>query len=91
MWVDEAETSINALTILEHGYPTDHYMGMPIYENTLIQSWPNNEEYEFKDFSYSDRGMAIYHGWLPMYAIAFSQWLMGIQPDHPEKEHASTV
>src|SRR6185312_6329022 len=28
-WVDEAESSINALTILTHGYPTDRYLGLP--------------------------------------------------------------
>ena len=35
LWVDEAdeaESSINALTILDHGYPTDRYLGLPLYE-----------------------------------------------------------
>src|SRR5687768_10414332 len=40
MWVDEAESSINAITILEHGLPVDHYLGTPIYENTLVEPWP---------------------------------------------------
>src|SRR5687767_666742 len=40
MWVDEAESSINALTILQHGVPVDHYLGIPIYENMLIEPWP---------------------------------------------------
>src|ERR1700722_16661554 len=70
--VDEAESSINALTILEHGVPVAYYLGLPIYENTLVQPWPENAEYEFKDSSYSDRGVAVYHGWLPLYAIAAS-------------------
>ena len=63
--VDEAESSINALTILEQGYPTDCYLGLPIYENVLLTPTPHDEEYEFKDSSYSDKGIAIYHGWLP--------------------------
>ena len=80
-WVDEAESSINALTILENGYPTDTYLGIPIYENTLIQPWPGNEEYEFRDLSYSDKHVAVYHGWLPLYAIAGSFALHGVAPD----------
>jgi hypothetical protein len=80
-WVDEAESSINALTILENGYPTDAYLGIPIYENTLIQPWPGNAEYEFRDLSYSDKHLAVYHGWLPLYAIAGSFALHGVDPD----------
>jgi hypothetical protein len=80
-WVDEAESSINALTIVENGYPTDTYLGNPIYENTLIQPWPMNAEYEFRDLSYSDKHVAVYHGWLPLYAIAGSFVLHGITPD----------
>ena len=44
LWVDEAESSINALTIHEHGVPADHYLDQPIYENTLITPWPESEE-----------------------------------------------
>lgn len=80
-WVDEAESSINALTILQSGYPTDHYLGIPIYENTLIKPWEGHAEYEFKDISYSDRGVATYHGWLPLYSIAASFALQQIRPD----------
>lgn len=80
-WVDEAESSINALTILQHGYPGDRYLGLPIYENTLVKPWPGNAEYEFKDSSYSDKGFATYHGWLPLYSIAASFALNGIAPD----------
>jgi hypothetical protein len=82
-WVDEAESSINALTILEKGYPSDTYLGQPIYENTLVQPWPESAEYEFRDVSYSDRGFAVYHGWLPLYLIAGSFKLYGVQPDQP--------
>jgi hypothetical protein len=81
---DEAESGINALTILQHGFPVDHYMGMPIYENTLVKPWPGNIEYEFRDSSYSDRGIAIYHGWLPLYAMAASFRFDGIRADAPE-------
>jgi hypothetical protein len=81
LWTDEAETSINALTILVEGVPTSRYLGLPIYENTLTQPWPEHAEYEFKDSSYSTRGLAIYHGWLPLYATAFSFWVHGVAPD----------
>lgn len=80
-WVDEAESSINALTILENGSPTDTYLGIPIYENTLIQPWPESAEYEFRDSSYSDNHLAVYHGWLPLYAIAGSFAINGVAPD----------
>ena len=36
---DEAESAINALTILQHGVPTDRYLDLPVYENTLTQPW----------------------------------------------------
>ncbi|HYZ84410.1 MAG TPA: hypothetical protein VE621_08405 [Bryobacteraceae bacterium] len=81
LWVDEAESSINALTILEHGVPTDSYLGLPIYENTHVWFWPESEEYEFRDVSYSDKHLAVYHGWLPLYSIAASFALHGIKPD----------
>jgi hypothetical protein len=80
--VDEAETGMNALTILEHGVPVDHYLGQPIFENTLLQPWPESREYEFKDSSYSSRGLAVYHGWLPLYATAASFALAGVRPDN---------
>jgi len=85
LWVDEAESGINALTILERGYPADHYLGVPIYENILLTTWPDSEEYEFKDASYSDRGMAIYHGWLPLYSIAAAYALSGIHSDRDDR------
>jgi hypothetical protein len=81
LFIDEGESSLNALSILEHGYPADRYLGLPMFENTLTEPWPENEEYEFRDTSYSSRGLAIYHGWLPLYAIAGSLWLHGIRPD----------
>lgn len=83
-WVDEAESSINALTILQHGYPTDSYLGIPIYENTHVWFWPENPEYEFRDVSYSENHFAVYHGWLPLYAIAASFALHGIEPDQAD-------
>lgn len=82
--IDEAESSINAMTILQRGYPTDEYLGLPIFENTLVRPWPaGHAEYEFKDISYSDRGAAVYHGWLPLYLVAGSYCLAGIEPDEP--------
>ena len=81
LWTDEAETAINALTILAEGVPAHQYLGQPIYENTLTEPWPEHPEYQFKDSSYSSRGLAIYHGWLPLYATALSFWLHGIEAD----------
>jgi len=92
LFIDEGESTLNALSILEHGYPADHYLGQPMFENTLTEPWPENQEYEFRDTSYSSRGMAIYHGWLPLYAIALSLALHGIRPDQvtdpPRVQHA---
>ena len=81
MWEDEAESSINAQSILLHGVPTDHFLGEPIYENIMVRLWPEHEEYEFKDLSYSDKGVAVYHGWLPLYSIAGSMKVFGQEPD----------
>ena len=86
--VDEAESTINALTILERGYPASQYLGLPLYENTLTEPWPDSAEYEFRDSSYSSRGFAVYHGWLPLYAIAASLAAFGIEPDLPAREPA---
>lgn len=80
MWCDEAESSINALTILEQGYPTSSYLGLPIFENILTEPWPGNPEYEFRDSSYSTTGVAVYHGWLPLYVIAGALKAAGIEP-----------
>jgi len=67
--------------------PTDSYMGLPIYENVLKHPWPDHPEYEFKDDSYSARGVAVYHGWLPLYSVAAAFNLAGIQPDPPGNTH----
>lgn len=83
-WVDEAESCINALTIHTHGVPVDHYLGLPIYENVYTRPWPENPEYEFRDTSYSHKGLAIYHGWLPLYSISASFAAAGIGPDTDE-------
>jgi len=85
LWCDEAESSINALTILDRGLPLNEYLGIPVYENTLTEPWDGHPEYEFRDSSYSPIGLAVYHGWLPLYSIAASQALFGLRPDHPEE------
>ncbi len=87
LFIDEGESCLNALSILEHGYPADRYLGLPMFENTLTVPWAESEEYEFRDSSYSRRGMAVYHGWLPLYAIAASLALHGIRPDTLEDPH----
>lgn len=81
LWVDEAESAINGLTILGTGLPKDTYLGLPIYENTLTEKWEGHPEYEFRDSSYSSSGVAVYHGWLPLYAIAAAQALFQMEPD----------
>lgn len=83
LWCDEAESSINALTVLDRGFPFNEYLGIPIYENTLTEPWDGHPEYEFRDSSYSPQGLAVYHAWLPIYAIAASQALFGLRADHP--------
>jgi hypothetical protein len=90
LWEDEAESSINGLSILQHGVPTESYLGLPIFENTLVRTWEGHPEYEFRDISYSDRGVAVYHGWLPLYAIATALRIAGIEPDQPERRTART-
>ncbi len=80
---DEGESAINALTILQTGLPRGVYLQMPIYENCLIEPWPQSDEYEFRDSSYSASGLAIYHGWLPLYSMAASMKAMGVKPDEP--------
>jgi 4-amino-4-deoxy-L-arabinose transferase-like glycosyltransferase len=81
---DESESSLNALTILRDGLPRDQYLGLLIYENCLTEPWPDHPEYEFRDSSYSrPRGLAIYHGWLPLYAMAGSFKAFGVAPDAP--------
>ena len=81
LWADEAESALNALTIVEHGVPGDRHLGLPLFENTMVRPWPESTEYEFRDLSYSDRGLAVYHGWLPLYAIAAAFRLAGVTPD----------
>ncbi len=85
LWVDEAESAINALTIVAEGVPGDRFLGQPLYENTLVRPWPDSSEYEFRDISYSDRGLVVYHGWLPLYAIAGAFRLAGVTPEEARR------
>ena len=50
-WADEAETGINAFSILQTGLPRSEYLGIPVYENMVVREWPSQPEYEFKDIS----------------------------------------
>jgi MFS family permease len=83
---DEGESALNALTILQTGLPRGEYLGLPIYENSLIEPWPEHPEYEFRDSSYSAKGLAIYHGWLPLYAMAGSMKAFGVTADAPAED-----
>ncbi|MBV8892067.1 MAG: glycosyltransferase family 39 protein [Acidobacteria bacterium] len=78
LWGDEAESSINALTILQKGVPADRYQGNLLFQDWMIRRWPDNPEFEFRDISFSDRHVVVYHGWLPLYSIALSFKLLGI-------------
>ena len=78
LWGDEAESSINALTILQKGVPADRYQGHLLFQDWMIQPSPDNPEFEFRDISFSDRHVVVYHGWLPLYSIALSFRLFGI-------------
>jgi hypothetical protein len=80
LFIDEGESAINALSILAEGAPRDSFLGLPLFENTLLAPWPESAEYEFRDLSYSRRGYGIYHGWLPLYAMAASLAAHGIRP-----------
>ena len=86
---DEAETCMNALTILDGGLPSDHFRGQPIFENILVTPWPVSEEFEFRDASYSSAGVVTYHGWLPLYAVAASLALAGVPPEPQPKGDAA--
>jgi hypothetical protein len=79
--VEEAVSSLNGLSILEHGYPANSYLGMPIYENALLTTSPDSQEYEFRNSSHSGSGTATNQGWLPLYGIAAAFAVAGIQPD----------
>jgi hypothetical protein len=81
LWSDEAESTINALNICKDGVPRETHLGIPIFENTLVEKWVGHPEYEFRDISYTDRGLAVYHGWLPLYSIAGALGLAGMAPD----------
>jgi hypothetical protein len=80
LWVDEAESAINGMSILKYGVPVGEYLDIPVFENTLVRHNATDPEYAFDDASYNRDGLAIYHGWLPLYAIALSQRLFGIEP-----------
>ena len=81
LWVDEAASSINALSILEHAYPVDRYLGLPIYENVLLRASPDSKEYEFGNSNRSRSGITIEQGWLPLYSIAAAFAFARIRPD----------
>src|SRR5215831_3596878 len=46
LWGDEAESSINALTILQKGVPADNYQGHLLFQDWMIRRWPDNPEFE---------------------------------------------
>ena len=81
LWVDEAASSINALSILEHAYPADRYLGLPIYENVLLRASPDSKEYEFRHSNRSRSEITIEQGWLPLYSIAAAFAFARIRPD----------
>jgi hypothetical protein len=83
LFIDEGESEPQRALDPRARLSGGHYMGLPMFENTLTEPWPESAEYEFRDTSYSSTGKAIYHGWLPLYAIAASLVLHGYGPDVP--------
>ncbi len=85
LWADEAESTLNALSILATGLPHDSYLGQPIYENLLVRPWPGSAEYAYRDLSYSARGVTVYHGWLPLYATALALRAAGVTAERARR------
>jgi hypothetical protein len=81
-WVDEAESALDGLTILEHGAPVGRLFGQPMFQNTLLENGVTDwNEYSLRDASFGRHDLAVYHGWLPLYSIALAEKLGGIEPD----------
>lgn len=74
---DEAETAINAIQIMEVGYPYGEYKGLPLYENaSFIPS--TSLKYEFESTNYYGSPFEKNKGWLPYYLVGLSFKMFGV-------------
>ncbi|MFH0829376.1 MAG: glycosyltransferase family 39 protein [Candidatus Kerfeldbacteria bacterium] len=66
LWNDEAETTINSLQILDHGYPSSTYKGKALYENAVyIPS--DDPKYAYESTNYYGTKFERNKGWLTYY------------------------
>lgn len=66
LWQDEAETTINALQVVDHGYPSDTFKGKPLFENASYL--PSDDPmYEFASTNYYGTHLERNKGWLTFY------------------------
>ncbi|MFA5135020.1 MAG: glycosyltransferase family 39 protein [Patescibacteria group bacterium] len=66
LWNDEAETTINALQVLDVGYPNSTFEGKPIYENaSYIPS--DDPKYAYESTNYYGSTYERNKGWLTYY------------------------
>lgn len=76
LWQDEAETTINSLQVVDHGYPSDTYKGKPIFENASYL--PSDDPiYEYASTNYIGTRFERNKGWLTYYYQALFLKLFG--------------
>lgn len=76
LWQDEAETTINSLQVLDHGYPSDTFKGKPIYENySYLET--NDPKYQFASTNYFGSRFERNKGWLTFYYQALFLKVLG--------------
>jgi len=66
LWSDEAETTINTMQVLDHGYPSDTYKGKPIYENASYIEI-EDPKYALASTNYYGSIFERNKGWLTFY------------------------
>lgn len=69
LWQDEAETVINALQVVEQGYPGGEYHGRFLHENQPYLP-TDHPMYEFASTNYFGSPFERNKGWLPYYLLA---------------------
>ncbi len=74
LWVDEAETVINSLQVINDGYPNAYFEGEPIYENgDSIKAPINDPIYRYASSNYLGSKYENNKGWFTYYYLA--PWL----------------
>lgn len=77
LWQDEAESAVYALQILQQGYPSSHFEGLPLYENASFIPSPD-PKYAYQSTNFVGSHFERNKGWLPFYLIAGSFKLFGV-------------